>query len=100
LAILRSAGASPRDIVALLIMEGVMLMCTGLLGGLALLCVLIISLGPRLAESYGLGLSLSPPASGEWLLLAGIMAVGFLASLVPALQAYRLSLADGLRVST
>jgi putative ABC transport system permease protein len=100
LAILRSAGASPRDIVALLMMEGVLLMLTGILGGLALLCVLIVSLGPRLAESFGLGLSLSPPANGELLLLGGIMAVGFLASLVPALQAYRLSLADGLSVST
>jgi putative ABC transport system permease protein len=100
LAILRSAGASPRDIVALLSLEGVLLMFTGVLGGLALLCVLILCLGPKLADSYGLGLSLSPPASGEWLLLGGIMAVGFLASLVPALQAYRLSLADGLSVST
>jgi len=99
LAILRSAGASPRDIVTLLIMEGLWLMLTGVLGGLALLAALIAGLGPRLAESYGLGLRLSPPESGEWLLLGGIVAVGFLASLIPALRAYRLSLADGLSVS-
>jgi len=99
LAILRSAGARPRDIVTLLILEGLWLMVAGVLGGLALLCVLIAGLGPRLAESYGLGLRLSPPESGEWFLLGGIVVVGFLASLIPAWRAYRLSLADGLSVS-
>ena len=99
LAILRSAGASPRDIVTLLVLEGLWLMFTGVLCGLALLGVLIAGLGPGLAESYGLGLRLSPPESGEWLLLGGIVSVGFLASLIPALRAYRLSLADGLSVS-
>ncbi|MDR2935267.1 MAG: ABC transporter permease [Candidatus Adiutrix sp.] len=100
LAILRSAGASPRDIVTLLSLEGVLLMTAGVLFGLAMLCLLIAGLGPLLAESYGLGLRLSPPERGEWILLGGIMAVGFLASLIPALRAYRLSLADGLSVST
>jgi putative ABC transport system permease protein len=99
LAILRSAGASPLDILTLLVLEGLWLMVAGVLGGLALLCVLIAGLGPILAESYGLGLRLSPPESGEWLLIGGIVAVGFLASLIPALRAYRLSLADGLSVS-
>jgi len=99
LAILRSAGASPGDILTLLVLEGLWLMLAGVLCGLALLCVLIAGLGPILAESYGLGLRLSPPESGEWLLLGGIVAVGFLASLIPAWRAYRLSLADGLSVS-
>ena len=99
LAILRSAGASPRDIVTLLTLEGLWLMVTGVICGLGLLCVLIAGLGSRLAESYGLGLRISPPESGEWFLLGGLVAVGFLASLVPAWRAYRLSLADGLSVS-
>jgi len=100
LAILRSAGASPWDILAVLSLESLWLMVTGVLTGLALLGVLIAGLGSGLAESYGLGLSLSPPERGEWLLLGGIMAVGFLAGLIPALRAYRMSLTDGLSVST
>jgi len=34
------------------------------------------------------------------LTLAGIVAAGFLAGLLPALRAYRLSLADGMTVRT
>ena len=100
LAILRSAGASPCDIVTLLALEGMLLMLTGILCGMAMLCALLVSLGPVLAENYGIGLYLSPLESGEWALLGGIVAAGFLASLIPALRAYRMSLADGLNAST
>jgi len=99
LAILRSAGASPWDIVILLALEGLLLMLTGVLCGMALLCVLIAVLGPILAESYGIGLYLSPLESGEWALLGAIVTAGFLTSLIPALRAYRISLMDGLSVS-
>jgi putative ABC transport system permease protein len=100
LAILRAAGAGLRDIVTLLALEGMLLIFAGVTGGLAILCALIAALGPVLAESYGIGLHISPPESGELTLLGGIAAAGFLASLVPALRAYRLSLADGLSAST
>ena len=100
LAILRSAGASPRDVVTLLALEGMLLICAGIVCGMAMLCALIVTLGPVLAESYGIGLYLSPLENGEWALLGGITAAGFLASLIPALRAYRMSLADGLSVST
>jgi len=100
LAILRSAGARPQDIVTLLALEGLLLIFTGVVCGMATLCALIVALGPVLAENYGIGLYLSLPESGEWMLLGGIAAAGFLASLIPALRAYRMSLADGLSVST
>jgi len=100
LAILRSAGASPRDVVTLLALEGMLLMLTGVLIGMAVLCAIIVCLGPILAQSYGIGLDLSPLTSGEWALLGGIVAAGFLTSLIPALRAYRMSLMDGLSVST
>jgi len=100
LAVLRSAGAGPQDIVTLLALEGMLLIFTGILCGLALLCALIAALGPMLAEICGIGLHISPPESGEWALLGGIVAFGLPVSLIPALSAYRLSLADGLSVST
>ena len=100
LAILRSAGASPWDIVTLLALEGMLLMLCGTLCGITMLCVLIAGMGPVLAANYGIGLYLSPPETGEWALLGGIVAAGFLTSLIPALRAYRMSLLDGLSVST
>jgi putative ABC transport system permease protein len=100
LAILRAAGAGPADIVILLACEGLLLMICGILAGTAGAALLIACLGPVLADSYGIALHLSPPSAREWALLGGILAAGFLAGLLPAFRAYRLSLADGLTVST
>ncbi|MDR1936220.1 MAG: ABC transporter permease [Candidatus Accumulibacter sp.] len=99
LAILRSAGARPMDILILLACEGVLLISAGMLCGLALLVALLVFLAPVLADSYGVFLRLSPPKAGEWLLLGSICLAGFLTSLIPALRAYRMSLSNGLTVS-
>jgi putative ABC transport system permease protein len=99
LAVLRSVGARPLDIVILLACEGVLLVGTGIVCGLSALAALIASLGPVLADSYGVAVRLSAPSAGEWLILGGICLAGFLTSLIPALRAYRMSLADGLTVS-
>jgi putative ABC transport system permease protein len=99
LAVLRSAGARPVDILTLLACEGVLLLCAGMAGGILLLVLLILALGPLLADSYGIFIHLSPPESAEVLLLFGIASAGLLTSLVPAMRAYRLSLSDGLTAS-
>ncbi len=100
LAILRAAGASPLDIILLLLLEGMLLVLTGALAGLAALSTIIAVAGPYLSSHYGLGLTLSWPEHGEWLLLGTIVAAGTLSSFIPAWRAYRMSLADGLNVST
>jgi ABC-type transport system, involved in lipoprotein release, permease component len=100
LAILRSAGARPSDILVLLACEGLLLMFSGIILGLAFLSCIIAGLGPFLADRYGFFIYLSLPGTGEWLLLAGICLSGFLASLIPAFRAYQISLSDGLTVST
>lgn len=99
LAILRSAGASPWDILWLMAMEGLLLVVGGTACGLLVLYGLLALCAPFLAEHYGIYLTLAAPGSGEWLLLLGICLAGFLASLLPAYKAYRLSLSDGLTVS-
>jgi putative ABC transport system permease protein len=96
LAILRSVGARPLDIFALLALEGGTLALAGSVLGAALVWVLVLMLGPWLQANYGLTLSSGPPAAGEWRLLAGIIAVGVAAGLLPGWRAYRLSLADGM----
>jgi putative ABC transport system permease protein len=96
LAILRAAGARPLDILILLSWEGMLVLLSGMALGLTALALLIAVLGPALLDRYGLALSVSAPSGTEALLLCGIALAGFLASLIPALRAYRLSLSDGL----
>jgi len=96
LAILRSVGARPLDIFALLALEGGALALAGSVLGAALVWVLVLMLGPWPQANYGLTLASGPPGAAEWRLLAGIIAVGVAAGLLPGWRAYRLSLADGM----
>jgi putative ABC transport system permease protein len=57
-------------------------------------------LQPFIDGTYGLHLSIDPPTAREWLTLGTIVLAGFLAGLLPAMRAYRLSLADGMMVRT
>ena len=57
-------------------------------------------LRPVIDRMYGLSLTIDPPTAREWLTLGTIVLAGFLAGLLPALRAYRLSLADGMTVRT
>jgi len=100
LAILRSVGARPLDILVLTACEGGLLVIAGIICGLSALYVLVAVVSPFLANHYGVFIHLSPPAAGEWALLGGICLAGLVASLIPARRAYRMSLADGLTVST
>ena len=99
LAVLRAAGARPQDIVALLSLESLLLVLTGTLAGTAITATLLAVFSPVLASGYGLSLSLSWPSTSEWQLLGAINGAGFLAGLIPAWRAYRISLADGLNTS-
>ncbi|KIH75920.1 putative ABC transport system permease protein [Geoalkalibacter ferrihydriticus] len=96
LAILRSLGAGPRQIFLLLALESLVLSLLGCLGGLALLYGTAAAIGPWLEAHYGLLISLGWPAPSEWRLLGAVVGAALLASLVPALRAYRYSLADGM----
>lgn len=98
LAILRALGASPRQVFALLAVESLLLALAGIALGLALLFGAGAALAPWLASQHGLQLSLGWPTTGEWRLLAAVLLASLLASLVPALRAYRYSLADGMTI--
>ena len=96
LAVLRSVGAHPRDILALLTLEGLGLTLAGAALGFLLLSALSFGLGPLMQARFGLILRPTIPTVEELMLLVGVVAVGLLASLAPGWRAYRLSLADGL----
>jgi putative ABC transport system permease protein len=96
LAILRSVGARPLDLLVLLAFEGAVVTLAGAATGVLLLGLLAAGLGPWVQAHYGLALSVILPNSAELGLLGGVVGVGTLASLLPGWRAYRLSLADGL----
>lgn len=100
LAILRAVGARPRDLLAMLALEGLVVMAAGALLGLVLLSALAAAFGPYLEATYGVALQAVWPTPGEWPLLAAAVAAGFCVSLLPGWRAYRLSLADGLMPTT
>ncbi|MBL8350260.1 MAG: ABC transporter permease [Burkholderiaceae bacterium] len=100
LAILRAVGAGPRQVLALLALEGLLVTACGVgLGALAAWAGVALG-GPWVQRAFGLTLRLEPPGSAEWTLMALLLAGGLLASLLPGWRAYRLSLADGLSPRT
>lgn len=96
LAILRSVGAQPMDILAMLVIEGLLLTVIGCCLGVLLLAGASALLGPLAESRFGLALPLRLLTAEEVPLLLAVVGVGLLASLVPGYRAYRLSLSDGL----
>ena len=95
MAILRSLGAGPRHVLALLMLESGVVSLLGCLAGLALVTLIAAFAGDAL---LAFGLARLPLAVNvvEMQLLAAVLVCGLLVGLVPAWRAYRLSLADGL----
>ena len=96
LAVLRAVGAAPRHVLFMLAAEGAAVTLLGAALGVLATGLAIVAAGPWLQAHFGIGLGLSAPSPEQWLLLAAVIAAGFLASLVPGWRAYRMSLADGL----
>lgn len=96
MAILRSCGARPGHVAALLIGEAFFVTLGGIAAGLALLYGILAVVRPTVEERLGLFLSFAPPDLKELGLLFAILTAALLVAVIPALMAYRNSLADGL----
>ncbi len=99
MAILRALGASPWAVMGLLLFEALLLALSGVVLGGALLALGLVGLKPWLEAKMGLSLHFGGIASGEWMILVVILLAALVVAFLPAYQAYRRSLADGLRVS-
>lgn len=100
MSILRSVGARPSTILGLLATEALLLTLAGVAFGVVLLYAALIVLRPVLDHRYGLQLGVEAPTLSEWTTLAAIVVAGMLSGLIPALRAYRMSVADGMTVKT
>ena len=98
MAILRSIGARPLHIGAMFLIEALFIAALGCLLGLVLLYSAMVILQPVVETQLGLFIPIDMPQLREWLILALVLASGALASIIPALLAYRRSLADGMTV--
>lgn len=100
MAIFRAMGARPATILGVLILEAMVMAAIGAILGLGLLYVGLFFAQPVVDSAFGLWLPINAPTLREvWVVLA-VIGAGAIVSLVPALRAYRMSLADGMMVRT
>ncbi|MFT5390788.1 MAG: putative ABC transport system permease protein [Gammaproteobacteria bacterium] len=98
MAVLRSVGARPIHIFALLMSEAGILGVAGAAIGTAVLYGVIAVGRDMAARDFGLQIPLTAPNEMDMLLIGAVVLVAFLAGSVPAISAYRVSLSDGLYV--
>jgi putative ABC transport system permease protein len=98
MAVLRSVGARPRHVLALIVGEATALAAAGLVLGVGLLYLGLVVARSHIQTQLGLWIEIGLPSVYEWLLLAGVLLAGVVAGLWPAVRAYRYSLNDGMTV--
>ena len=98
MAILRALGAGPRRIVSLLVLEAGALSIIGALLGVAFVYVGLAALQPWLEGQFGLQVPIQALDGMQLMYIGTVIALGFIAGIVPALKAYRTALHDGLSV--
>jgi putative ABC transport system permease protein len=100
MAVLRSVGARPAQIFALMLGEAAVLTAGGIVLGTALLYAGLIAGQGWIESRLGLFIVVGWPSLRELTLLAMVGTAGLLIGLIPAWRVYRLSLADGMTIRT
>lgn len=98
MAILRSVGARPIHLFSLLISEAMVLTIAGAVAGLGLFYAAMAAFRPLLDSRFGLYLEISAPTGHDMMVLGLVVLAGMVAGAIPALGAYRQSLADGMTI--
>jgi putative ABC transport system permease protein len=90
LALLRVMGASPVQVFATVILEGVITAAVSAIIGWVGAHTLIAVARSQFATLADLGLSAFSPVAGEALLVGAVIAIGALAALIPAVRVYKI----------
>ncbi|MET4693150.1 ABC transporter permease [Endozoicomonas lisbonensis] len=98
MAILRSVGARPGHIFALMVSESLIYAIAGTALGFALQYGLLFAVQPSLQKYFGFYLPITAPGAVECLIAGIVVFCATILGLIPAWRAYRNSLADGLTV--
>ena len=99
MAIFRAMGAGPATILGLLVLEAMLTAAFGAGLGLGMVYISLVIAQPVIDSTFGLWLTIDSPSIRELWVLFGVVLAGLIVSLVPAVRAYRLSLADGMMVT-
>ncbi len=98
MAILRSVGARPRHVFALLVARRASWPSAGVLAGIGITYALLAAAQPLLVARYGIFVPLTGLTGADAAMLAGIVVAALAMGLLPAWRAYRNTLADGLTI--
>ena len=96
LALMRTLGASPAKLMALMLFESALLAGLGAVAGLALGHALTEALGHSLRAAQQVAVTGLTWVTGELWLIGVALGVGIIAALLPAWHAYRTDIADTL----
>jgi putative ABC transport system permease protein len=98
MAVLRAVGAGPAKIVLLLVLESGLLSLAGVALGVTLVYMLSFVSQPFIERHFGLFMPIQALTVTGYLYLLAVLVAGALIGFIPAIKAYRNSLADGLTV--
>ncbi|MDJ0811016.1 MAG: ABC transporter permease [Desulfobacterales bacterium] len=98
MAILRSVGARPLHVFALIVGESALLTLAGVILGVGLLYGLLLAGQPLILSRFGLFIAIGGLSSYEVILTGIVCLAGTLVGIIPGLQIYRYSLADGMTI--
>ena len=98
MAVLRSVGARPLHVFALILGEAALLTLAGIALGVALVTFGLWAGRPWLESHIGLVVDVGWPAAYEWALIGAMALAGTCVGLIPAYRSYRYSLADGMMI--
>lgn len=100
MAILRSVGARPVQVLSLLVTEASVVAALGAGGGLVLLYLLLYITQPLIEARFGIFIPIEMPTIRDVAILFLVIGAGFLAGFIPGYRAYKFSVADGMIVRT
>lgn len=98
MAVLRSVGARPRHVFALLVAEAGLLAVLGVAAGIGLTYLILLGGRPLLEQRSGIYVAVTGLSETDLAILGGIIVAALLMGLLPAFRAYRSALSDGLQV--
>ena len=96
LALMRVMGATPKKLFALIILEGLIISILGYLIGMFLAHTVLFLSADRLFELYKYRFDAFTFIREEAWLLIGALAIGLVAAIIPAFQAYKTEIAKNL----
>lgn len=99
LALMRVMGASPGKLFFLIVLEGLLLAILGYIIGIALSHLGMAIFGGQMQDKYHYAFSATQFLREEFYLLGGALFIGFLAAVIPAIQAFRTDISETLTSS-